>query len=441
MTQRNPTVRSGPRRVPDGPVSERIDSLAAVLAAIRAHHELTQPLLTQLAGLKRSVVAARVAELEAAGVVAYAGLAPSTGGRSPRRVRLRAEAGLVVGVAIGATGIHVGLADLAAGMVAHLEEDVSVADGPEAVLGRAEQLVDDLLRRPEARGQIWGVGVGVPGPVEFSSGLPVAPPIMPGWDGYPIRERFARRWNAPTWVDNDVNLLALAELRTNRAAAEEQDVLYVKMGTGIGAGLVSSGRLHRGRNGCAGDIGHVAVAEAETVICRCGNAGCLEAVAGGAALAREGRRLAEGGGSPLLARTLAETGTVTAADLTAAAERGDAAARALLARAGRLVGTTMATLVSFYNPGLVVLGGGVASAGDYVLAAIRESVYRRSLPLATRTLRIEPSSLGRTGELVGAIHLTLDELFGPARLARWLPEGTPAGRPGLAGTDQAGSAA
>ena len=269
--------------------------------------------------------------------------------------------------------------------------------------------------------------------MEFSSGLPVAPPIMPGWDGYPIRERFARRWNAPTWVDNDVNLLALAELRTNRAAAEEQDVLYVKMGTGIGAGLVSSGRLHRGRNGCAGDIGHVAVAEAETVICRCGNAGCLEAVAGGAALAREGRRLAEGGGSPLLARTLAETGTVTAADLTAAAERGDAAARALLARAGRLVGTTMATLVSFYNPGLVVLGGGVASAGDYVLAAIRESVYRRSLPLATRTLRIEPSSLGRTGELVGAIHLTLDELFGPARLARWLPEGTPRAGRGLPG--------
>jgi predicted NBD/HSP70 family sugar kinase len=442
VSQRKELPGSRSAHVGDGAVpAERLDSLAAVLAAIRAHGELTQPMLTQLAGLKRSVVAARIAELEAAGLVGYAGFAPSTGGRSPRRVRLRAEAGLVLGVGIGASGLQVGLADLAGRIVAKAEDDISVADGPEMVLGRAEHLVDDIFRRPEARGRVWGIGVGVPGPVEFSSGLPVSPPIMPGWDLYPIRERFARRWDAPTWVDNDVNLLALAELRTNRAAAEEQDVLYIKIGTGIGAGLVSGGRLHRGKNGCAGDIGHVAVAEAENVICRCGNVGCLEAVAGGAALAREGRRLAEAGDSTLLARTLAETGTVTAADLTAAAHRGDAAARALLAHAGRLVGTTTATLVSFYNPGLVVLGGGVVRAGDYVLAAIRESVYRRSLPLATRTLRIEPSSLGGTGELVGAVHLALDELFEPGRLARWLPEGTPAGRPELAGSDEAGSAA
>ena len=197
--------------------------------------------------------------------------------------------------------MQVGLADLAARDRRARGAATDVADGPEAVLGRAEQLVDDLRRRPRRRGRSGRSGSACPGPVEFSSGLPVAPPIMPGWDGYPIRERFARRWDAPTWVDNDVNLLALGELRTNRAAAEEQDFLYVKIGTGIGAGLVSGGRLHRGKNGCAGDIGHVAVAEAENVICRCGNAGCLEAVAGGAALAREGRRLAESGGSPLLA--------------------------------------------------------------------------------------------------------------------------------------------
>jgi predicted NBD/HSP70 family sugar kinase len=418
-----------------------MDSLAAVLSAIRGHRQITQPVLTQHVGLKRSVVAARVAELEDAGLVVPAGMGPSTGGRAPRQVRLRAEAGTVVGVGIGATGMQVGLADLGGGVMAHVEEPIDVTDGPEVVLGRAEHLVDELLSEHPVGPDVWGVGVGVPGPVEFSSGLPVAPPIMPGWDGYPIRERFSRRWSAPTWVDNDVNLLALGELRANRAAANEPDMLYIKIGTGIGAGLVSRGRLHRGKNGCAGDIGHVAIAEAENVICRCGNAGCLEAVAGGAALAREGRRLAEAGGSPLLTRILASNGSITAADLTTAAERGDAPARALLAHAGRLVGTTLATLVSFYNPGVVVLGGGVVSAGDYVLAAIREAVYRRSLPLATRTLRIEPSSLGRTGELVGAVYLALDEVFEPPRLARWLPEGTPAGRPELATVDEAGSAA
>jgi glucokinase-like ROK family protein len=416
-----------------------MDSLAAVLGAIRTSRGTTQPQLTQQVGLGRSVVAARVAELESVGLVTQAGVGPSTGGRAPRQLRLRAEAGLIVAADIGATGMEVGVADLAGRVREQVAVPIDIADGPEAVLGAVERTVDELLERQAPGEDIWGIGIGVPGPVEFSSGLPVAPPIMPGWDGYPIRERMSRRWSAPAWVDNDVNLLALGELRTN--ASDAEDILYVKIGTGIGAGLVSGGRLHRGKNGCAGDIGHVAVAEAENVICRCGNTGCLEAIAGGAALAREGRRLAESGGSPAMAEILVATGTLTAADVTSAAERGDAAARALLARAGRLVGTTLATLVSFYNPALVVLGGGVVSAGDYVLAAIRESVYRRSLPLATRTLRIEPSSLGEAAGLAGAVHLVLDELFDAPRLARWLPYGSPANHPELAGVEAGDSAA
>ena len=421
--------------------AERIDSLAAVLAAIRGTAGMTQPLLTQQVGLGRSVVAARIAELEAAGLVVQAGMGPSTGGRAPRQLRLRAEAGVVVGVDIGATFMEIGLADLGGQVLDHLEEAVDVADGPDVVLSRVEHAIDELMARNPGLGDIWGVGIGVPGPVEFSSGLPVAPPIMPGWDGYPIRERFSRRLAAPTWVDNDVNLLALGELRTNPRAAEVGDLLFVKIGTGIGAGLVSGGQMHRGTNGCAGDIGHVAVAEAENVICRCGNTGCLEAVAGGAAIAREGRRLAETGGSAVMAEMLAAHGDIGTADVLLAAERGDPAARALLSRAGRLVGGTLATLVSFFNPGLVVLGGGVVLSGDHVLAAVREAVYRRSLPLATRTLRIEFSTIGQAAGLAGAVHLVLDELFAPRRLAQWLPWNTPAGRPELAVEEGVSSAA
>lgn len=412
--------------------ADRPDDLVAVLDAVRTAGEITQPQLIQRVGLGRSVVALRVAELEAAGLVVENGLGPSTGGRAPRRLRLCTEAGLVAGVDIGATGMVVGLADLSGSILAHEEVSIDIAEGPEVVLGRAEELVDRLLRGRGGDSAVWGMGVGVPGPVEFATGLPVAPPIMPGWDAYPIRKRLSRRFSAPVWVDNDVNLLALGELRTNATAAAAGDLLYVKIGTGIGAGLVSGGRLHRGVNGCAGDIGHVAVAETGDVICRCGNVGCLEAVAGGAALARDARRLAESGGSPLLAETLTETGRLTAADVTLAAQRGDPAARTMLARAGRLVGSTLATLVSFYNPGLVVLGGGVVSAGDFVLAAIRESVYGRSLPLATRTLRIEPSALGEAAGLAGAAHLVLDSLFAPECLPRWLPASSPAGRPEVA---------
>ncbi|NYJ08456.1 ROK family transcriptional regulator [Petropleomorpha daqingensis] len=412
--------------------SERMDSLAAVLAAIRGGSGMTQPLLTQQVGLGRSVVAARIAELEAAGLVTQAGMGPSTGGRAPRQLRLRAEAGVVVGADIGATHMNVGIADLAGQVIGSVNEPMDIADGPEVVLSRVEQIVDELRAAHPDAGDVWGVGVGVPGPVEFSTGLPVAPPIMPGWDGYPIRQRMSRRFGAPTWVDNDVNLLALGELRSNPHATDAGDVLFVKIGTGIGAGLVSRGRLHRGANGCAGDIGHVAVAEAENVICRCGNTGCLEAVAGGAALAREGRRLAESGGSPVMAELLAAEGSIGTEHVTVAAERGDPAARALLAQSGRLVGSTLATLVSFYNPSLVVLGGGVVLAGDFVLAAVREAVYRRSLPLATRTLQIEFSSLGELAGLSGAVHLVLDELFAPSRLAQWLPRSSPAGNPELA---------
>ncbi|MGY1673451.1 ROK family protein [Geodermatophilus sp. SYSU D00710] len=413
--------------------AERLDGLVAVLEAIRADDGTTQPRLVQRTGLGRTVVAQRVAQLEAAGLVVPDGHGPSNGGRAPRRLRLRERAGVVAGADVGATGMAVGLADLSGRVLAETREPVDVGDGPDVVLGRIEELVDELLDRLPGRPPLWAIGVGVPGPVEFATARPVAPPIMPGWDGHPIRERLSGRFAVPVWVDNDVNVLALGELRTNPAAAEVGDLLYLKIGTGIGAGLVSGGRLHRGVNGCAGDIGHVAVAEADAVVCRCGNVGCLEAVAGGAALAREGRRLAESGASPAMAERLAAAGDLTAADVASAAERGDPAARAVLARAGRLVGGALATLVSFYNPGLVVLGGGVVHAGDHVLATIRESVYRRSLPLATRTLRIELSALGERAGLAGAVHLALDNVFAPHRLARWLPAGSPAGDPALAG--------
>jgi glucokinase-like ROK family protein len=411
---------------------ERLDGLVAVLDAVRSMDGATQPQLVQRVGLGRSVVAQRVNELVAAGLVVQDGLGASTGGRAPRRLRLRAEAGLVAGADIGATGMVVGLADLSGRILAQVDEQIDIADGPEAVLGRVESLIERLRGDVQTAAPLWGIGVGVPGPVEFTTALPVAPPIMPGWEAYPIRDRLSHRFSTPVWVDNDVNLLALGELRTNSAAADVGDVLYVKIGTGIGAGLVSGGRLHRGSNGCAGDIGHVMVPEAGNVICRCGNVGCLEAVAGGAAIARDAHRLVEDGGSPVMKEMLNQAGRLTAADVTLAAQRGDPAARTMLARAGRLVGDTLATLVSFYNPGLVVLGGGVASAGDYVLAAIREAVYRRSLPLATRTLRIEPSGLGEVAGLAGAVHLVLDSLFAPDHLAVWLEHRSPAGRPEVA---------
>jgi glucokinase-like ROK family protein len=380
-------------------------------------------------------VTQRVNQLTECGLLEEGPLGPSSGGRAPRELRFRAHAGVVLAAELGATSVAVGVSDLTGQVLTQLEEPTDIALGPDEVLGHLEELFDRLLSEVASSTSsetpsTWGIGIGLPGPVEFATGRPSAPPIMPGWDGYPVRDRLARRFNAPVWVDNEVNTMALGELRAGSAKGQ-RDILYVKIGTGIGAGLISGGQLHRGSQGCAGDIGHAAVTEDTSVVCRCGNTGCLEAFAGGAALAREGLAAATEGHSEFLAEVLAETGTVRAVDVSRAAQSGDHASVALLTQAGRLVGSLLATLVSFYNPALVIIGGGVAGSGDLLLAAVRESVYRRSLPLATRELRIARSTLSDEAGLVGAAFMVIDELFTPERLGRWVEIGSPAGFPEL----------
>lgn len=417
---------------------DQLDTLVIVLDLVRFGAARTRPELARRSGLGRTVVTQRLAQLIGSGLVEEGRLGASTGGRAPRELRFRADAAVVLVAELGATSLSVGLTDLAGRLVAQHEESWDIAAGPDVTLARVEELFDVLLAEytPAA---VWGIGVGVPGPVEFASGRPVAPPIMPGWDGYPVRDRLAARYDVPVWVDNEVNMMALGEYRAGLGQGADE-LIHVKIGTGIGAGLISGGRLHRGAQGCAGDIGHVALVSevieavpgAAQQVCRCGKIGCLEALAGGAALARDATEAARSGRSPALARRLAEAGALGAADVVRAAEFGDPVSVELLQRAGRLVGETLAALVNFFNPSMVLLGGGVGTSGDLVLAAIRQAVYRRSLPLATRDLRIARSQLGDRAGLMGAGFMVVDELFSRERLGRWLPDGTPAGRPALA---------
>lgn len=420
---------------PVAPTPDHVDSLATVLDLARSGTARTRPEIGRMSGLGRTVVTQRVNQLIDCGLLEEGPLGPSSGGRAPRELRFRAQAGVVLAAELGATSVAVGVSDLTGQVLTQLEEPTDIALGPDEVLGHLEELFDRLLSEVAAGDSgktpaTWGIGIGLPGPVEFATGRPSAPPIMPGWDGYPVRDRLARRFNAPVWVDNEVNTMALGELRAGSAKGQ-RDILYVKIGTGVGAGLISGGQLHRGSQGCAGDIGHAAVTEDTSVVCRCGNTGCLEAFAGGAALARDGLAAATEGRSDFLADVLAETGTVRAADVSRAAQSGDHTSVALLTQAGRLVGSLLATLVSFYNPALVIIGGGVAGSGDLLLAAVRESVYRRSLPLATRELRISRSTLSDEAGLVGAAFMVIDELFTPERLGRWVEIGSPSGFPEL----------
>lgn len=269
-----------------------------------------------------------------------------------------------------------GYAELDGDIIDQRHREWDIARGPAETLKAAMALLDDLLDTAEER-PVWSVVIGVPGPVDFNSGHPVAPPIMPGWNGYDIRTPFEERFDAPAWVDNDVNLLALGERARRRDAYA--DLIYCKIGSGIGAGLLSQGRIHRGANGAAGDIGHVRVPDSDA-ICRCGKVGCLEAVAGGWALIRDAElAIKEGATGPLAAST--ENGTQLSPEgIALAAVSGDGLAVRLLQHSARVVGESIAAMVNMFNPGIIVIGGAVASAGEIYLAEVRQRVYELSLP-------------------------------------------------------------
>ena len=397
-------------------VGESIESVVSVLDAVRVSGATTRPEIARLTGLGRNVVADRAGQLIAAGLLTEGAMGRSTGGRAPRGLRFNAAAGVILVAGLGATSIEVAAADLAGNISMARGEAADVTLGPTDILGRVAELFDELVASLPGDAHVWGVGVGLPGPVEFDTGTPVSPPIMPGWDGFDVRSFFAARYDAPVWVDNDVNVMALGELRGGLAAGH-RDVVFVKIGTGIGAGLVSRGLLHRGAQGCAGDIGHIAVGES-SVQCRCGQLGCLEALAGGYALGRDGLALAHSGGSPALAGELAAGHEVTAQSVVDAALRGDPAARGLVTESARLLGEALAQVVNFFNPSLILIGGGVAAAGDLYLREVRLAVLSRSLPLATRSLEILQSPLADRAGLRGAAFMVVDELLSPAGLSR-----------------------
>jgi glucokinase-like ROK family protein len=357
--------------------------------------------------LSKTKLADELDRLIKLGLVEAGGLAASRGGRRSSIVQIASQLRFV-GIDIGATSVDVAVTNGELTILGHVAEPVDVRDGPQRVLGCALELVGKL-RKEGLAPEIHGAGVGVPGPVSFRDGVPFAPPIMPGWNKYPVREALSQELGCPVLVDNDVNIMALGEHHAGLAKSVD-DFLFMKIGTGIGCGIVVDGRVHRGVTGSAGDIGHISVEEFGPT-CACGNTGCLEAFFSGSALARDATQAARAGRSAYLAQRLADAGSLTAIDVADAAAAGDPVAVAMVRDGGRRVGKVLAGLVSFFNPALIVIGGGVAGVGHALLAEIRGVVYRRSLPLATGNLPIVMSELGDEAGVTGAAHMISDHVF------------------------------
>ncbi|KQR26050.1 ROK family protein [Microbacterium sp. Leaf151] len=403
-----------------GAQTDEVTSLLRIVNMVRLGEAVTRPEIGRVTGLGRGVVAQRVDRAVEMGFLEDAEYAPSSGGRAPRTLRFRSEQGRIVVCALGGLHVHVGVTDLDGEILDEAHRAWDIARGPEETLDAATAMVDDLLAAGDGS-PVWAIVVGLPGPVDFDTGRPVAPPIMPGWNGYDVRTAFEQRYDAPVWVDNDVNLLAAGERARRRD--EGVDLIYCKVGTGIGAGLVSRGRLHRGANGAAGDMGHVRVPGA-TQICRCGKTGCLEAVAGGWALVRDARAAIGGGATGALAEIVASGRDLTPEDIARSAERGDPLAISLVRAGARQVGEAVAALVNMFNPSVIVIGGAIASAGELFLAEIRHRVYELSLPLATRDLVIKTSENDTREPVRGGVDLAQEQLF-EVSLPRWFSEGRP----------------
>ena len=405
---------------------EQTRTLLQILELVRSGKALTRPDLTRSSGLGRLVVNRRLEQLIDLDLIVEGDVLAVPRGRSPRGLQFNKMHGRVLCADIGASGMFVGLANLAGDILDRIYVAHEVSVGPDKTLEVLSAEFDKLLTACESFDvRTWGIGVGIPGPVEFSSGRAVSPPIMPGWNEYDIRKVLQARYGVPVWIDNDVNVMALGELRAG-AAAGYDDVVVVKISTGIGAGLISNGAIHRGAQGSAGDIGHVKVSDDPSIICRCGNAGCLESLASGWALARRGHDLAASGESPFLAGREAMQ-PIAPADIVAGAVSGDRSCVTLMTDSAQLVGDMLARVVNFYNPALILLGGQLLLAGDAYLATIRNIVYSRSLPLATRELVIAKVALGEGAALRGAASLALDEIFSAQFFRHW-PEdrGVPA---------------
>jgi glucokinase len=307
----------------------------------------------------------------------------------------------VLAADVGASHVRIAISDLTGKTQGEYAAAMEVSEGPEAVLGwvvdAATRLLADLGRQTS---DILAIGIGLPGPVEHSTGRPTNPPIMPGWDRFDVPGWFGTTFEAPVLVDNDVNIMALGE--REHAWPEVDHLVFVKVATGIGSGVISGGLLQRGAQGTAGDIGHVYVARGSDVPCTCGHRGCLEALASG----------------PALGRALRANGldAATSQDVVELVKRGNIDAIQAVRQAGRDIGEVLTTCVSLINPSVIVIGGSLAQAGEHLIAGVREVVYMRSMPLATEHLQITQSKAGADAAILGASMLAIHHALSPENI-------------------------
>jgi glucokinase-like ROK family protein len=356
--------------------------------------------LAEQLGLTKAAVTVIVNDLISNQIILETESRSTASGRPPVVLEVNPDQGVVAAIDMGAMHLSVALGDFSARILEEVEVPFRIADGPEKCLQDADQTLRELLDKSKlSLTDLSGIGVGVPGPVITDEGMVMAPPIMPGWDRFPIRKTLEKKWQTVTTLNNDAELGALGEWAYG-AGRGEKNLAFIKVGSGIGAGLMINQQIYGGTTGSAGEIGHLTIDE-NGPLCNCGNHGCLEAFAGGHAIASQGRKLVASGKRTLLSETSIDS--LTAFTVAEAARRGDIPSQEIVKRSGRYIGIAIAGLINLFNPSTVIIGGGVAEAGDLLTTPIRQAVRERSLRASEHGVRITAAMLGRRSSLIGAL--------------------------------------
>lgn len=393
------------------PIPQIDTDVLTVVDLVRRGRASTRQQLAQMTGMGRNTISSLLNTAVSLGLIAPNGSGPSTGGRAPATWRFRQEDGLVLVAGVHSSTLRLAVTDLGGAPVECRTLPWSITRGPAPTLAEATARLRDMagpLDRP-----VWAAGASLPGPVDQESGRPTAPPIMPGWDGFDVVAVMEEALGVPAVTSNDVNTMLLGHAVTlqDQAHRKPRDILYLQVGTGIGAGLMSNGLLHQGADGAAGDIGHVRVTGNDAVVCRCGRTGCLEAVAGGWAVMRDARRAGAEGTSPFLRERLAGSDDLTIDDVVAGVAAGDTECVTLMVRSATAVGDALAMIVSFFNPGQVVLAGPMPQGCPLFLQVARRIVDERALALATHDLELVPAEDSLDDEMRGTAILAVNALF------------------------------
>jgi glucokinase-like ROK family protein len=351
-------------------------------------------------GLTRAAVTVIINDLISNGMILNTESRLTASGRPPVALEINPDQGLVAAVDMGAMHLSVALGDFSARIMEEIEVPFRVDRGPKESLQEADKILREFLhKRGLSTTHLAAIGVGVPGPVIADQGMVMAPPIMPGWDRFPIRGTLESQWGTAVILNNDAELGALGEWAYG-AGRGERNLAFIKVGSGIGAGLIINQQIYGGTTGSAGEIGHLTIDE-NGPLCTCGNHGCLEAFAGGHAIAAQARTLVASGKRTLLSEKSLDS--ITARDVAEAARRGDLIAQEIIQKSGTFVGIAIAGLIKLFNPSTVIIGGGVAQVGDLLTGPIRQAVRERSLRASEHSVRITTAMLGRRSSLIGAL--------------------------------------